>query len=146
MTGFGNKSTIRDMEQRRKHFTQMSADEIAVLFTAVRSQKFAFTSIPHANLRRNEKAITEANVLAALSYGTVIEVHNNIANELRVLVRGKVAGNFVCVVVSLNPRKVITMFWNDANDHHKTLDKSAYKWDTNIVELKSNRPELFESC
>jgi hypothetical protein len=117
----------------RKHFTQMSQDEIKFLLAQVRSRSLTFHQ--HAFDRMKQKNIREPQILASLSYGSIVEAHNDAAGEIRVLVRGKVLGDFVCSVVSLTKNQVITTYWNKAGDHHKTLDKSAYQWDTDLTQI-----------
>lgn len=111
----------------------MTTEEIQFLIRQVRSGSLTFH--PHAFDRMQQKNIREAQIEASISYCSIVEAHNNIEGEVRVLVRGKVYGNFVCTVVSLTKRQVITTYWNQAGDHHKTLDKSAYKWDTDLTKL-----------
>jgi hypothetical protein len=124
------------MEDKRKHFSQMQPDEISLLINAVRSRlngHLNFSS--HALLRMKSKRVSIPQILASLSYGKPIEIHNNVASEIRVLMRGKVAGKYVCSVVSLTTNEVVTVYWNDGLDHHATLDKSAYTWSINVKEL-----------
>jgi hypothetical protein len=109
----------------RKHFTQMSEQEIQSLMNAVRNSKFVLSR--HAMDRMRQKRVTENQILGMLTYGKVIEAHDNIPGDIRVLVRGKVAGNYVCAVVSLVKNEVVTTYWNEAGDHHKTIDMSQYK-------------------
>jgi hypothetical protein len=118
----------------RKHYTQMTPQEIQNLLTQVRSRSLTFH--PHAMQRMTQKTIREPQVLAALSYGSIVEAHNDSPNELRVLVRGKVQGNFVCSVVSLTKNEIITCYWNKAGDHHKTLDRSAYQWKADLTNAR----------
>lgn len=117
----------------RKHYTQMNQTEVAALMAKVRSSDYSLK--PHATDRMRGRSITEAQVKAMLSYSTIIEAHNNIGSELRVLVRGKVQGNFCCAVVSLTKKEIVTVYWNQAGDHHSTLDKSVYNWQVNLAEF-----------
>lgn len=117
----------------RKHFTQMSQDEIKFLLSQVRSRSLTFHQ--HAFDRMKQKSIGETQVKASISYGSIVEAHNETAGELRVLVRGKVMGDFVCSVVSLTKNQIITTYWNKAGDHHQTLDKSAYQWKQDLTQI-----------
>ena len=118
---------------KRKHYTQMSEAEIAKVLRRVRTEKFTFT--PHAKDRMRQRRVNEVEVLTMLGYGKVVEVHNNIGNEIRVLMRGKVAGRYVVASVSLTTKKVCTAYANALNDHHKTLDKSLYTWKVDLTEI-----------
>jgi hypothetical protein len=115
----------------RKHFTQMSPQEIQFLMDAVRTKKFVLSN--HAMDRMMQKRISENQILSMLSYSKVIEAHENIPGDVRVLVRGKIAGDYICAVVSLVKNEVITTYWNQAGDHHKTIDMSQYKSTTNFA-------------
>jgi hypothetical protein len=115
---------------KRKHYTQMTNEETVAVLNAVRSNTYKFS--PHAHERAMQKRVTETQVATMLGYGKVIEVHNNTASEVRVLMRGKVAGNWCNAVVSLTTKQVVTVFWNALNDTHRTLDKSQYKWSIDL--------------
>jgi hypothetical protein len=80
-----------------------------------------------------EKRVTEREIFAALSYGSIVEAHNETADEIRVLVRGKVAGKFICVVVSLTTKTIVTVYRNQSSDFHRTLDRNAYQWTENLI-------------
>ena len=118
----------------KKHFTQMTPDEIRFFIAEVRSRQLTF--LPHAFDRMRQKDIREVQILASISYCSIVEVHNDVPGEIRVLVRGKVRGDFVCTVVSLTNNQVVTCYWNKAGDHHQTLDKSAYTWQDSLVGMK----------
>jgi hypothetical protein len=115
---------------KRKHYTQMSEAETVKVMNAVRSNEYTFSF--HAIERMNEKRITENQVLTMLSYGKVIEVHNNFEDEICVLMRGKVAGKWCNAVVALRTKRVVSCWWNDLNDTHRTLDRSQYKWNADL--------------
>ena len=111
---------------KRRHFTQMTNEEIRALIVAVRARSYSWSQ--HALDRMTEKRISGAQISAVLSYGSIVELHNEVSNELRVLVRGKVKGVFVCVVVSLTTNEIVTAYVNRAGDYHQTLDHSQYGW------------------
>jgi hypothetical protein len=114
----------------RKHYTQMSPGEIQHLLAAVRQRNYDF--IPHAFDAMGNRRITPQQVMAVLSYCSIIEAHENVPGDLRVLVRGKIKGDFVCVVLSLTRSTVVTVYWNRAGDYHKTLDKTVYSWTADL--------------
>ncbi len=111
----------------------MTQEEIQTLIQAVRSRTYDF--IPHAMDRMKQKGVKESQIKNMLTYCTVIEAHQNFPGDTRVLVRGKVAGHFVCAVVSLKTNHIITTYWNKADDHHKNLDFSLYKLKTDFSSL-----------
>lgn len=118
------------MDNKRKHYTQMSPDETQAILNAVRSN--TYTPLPHARERMNQKRVNESQINVMLGYGKVIEVHNNTVSEIRVLMRGKVAGKWCNAVVSLTTKCIVTCFWNELNDTHRTLDRSQYKWSVDL--------------
>ncbi len=118
--------------ENRKHYTQMSQPEIQNLMSQVRSSNYAFRN--HAMDRMNQKHVDETQIKAMLTYCSVIEANNN-GGEVRVLVRGKVAGNFCCAVVSLTTKEIVTTYKNAAGDFHQTLDKSKYTWTADLTKI-----------
>ena len=117
----------------KKHYSQMTTEEIRKVLNAVKSNRY--TVGQHAMDRMDSRKINENQILSMLTYCNVIEAHNDIPNEIRVLVRGKVAGNFCCAVVSLTKKQIVTCYTNQAGDFHKTLDKSKYAWKANMAEV-----------
>jgi hypothetical protein len=109
----------------RKHYTQMAKEEIHALLKAVKSRNYSI--VPHALDRMREKGVQPEQITTMFQNGTIIEAHENIPGETRVLVRGKVGIDFLCAVVSLTRNKIITLYWNNNGDDHHTLDGSIYK-------------------
>ena len=117
----------------RKHYTQLSNEEYKRVLNSVRS--FTPSLHPHVLIRMRQKSITESQILASITYGSIVEVHNDNPGEIRVLVRGKVMGKFLCSVVSLTKKQVITAYWNKAGDNHQTIDMTPYTWTQNLLDL-----------
>jgi hypothetical protein len=119
---------------RRKHRFQMSSMEINLLEGKIHSYSELKLS-PHALARMNEKDVTEQEIRQTLRYGRVIEVHNNIADDIRALVRlDRKKKAATCVVISLCSGEVKTAYKNDKGDNHKTLDASQYMWNANMAQ------------
>jgi hypothetical protein len=83
-----------------------------------------------------QKGVTEREIMLALQFGKVVEIHNE-ANEPRVVIRHaygrpKVA---VCVVFGLESGAVVTTWKNNGHDNHKTLDRSAYSWRVDALQV-----------
>ena len=114
----------------RKHYTEFLDGEHQLLLATIRARRYTFGA--HAFDRMREKRVSETQILAMLTYCSVVEIHNNVTNDLRVLVRGKVQGNFVCAVLSLVHNEVVTTYWNRAGDHHATLDRTQYGWNVSV--------------
>lgn len=116
----------------RKHHTQMTRDEYKRLLDCIRSRSFVLST--HACDRMSQKQVSENDIRAMLTYCAIIEMHNDIVNELRVLVRGKVRGQFVCAVLSLTTGEIVTTYRNQAGDYHATLDRSVYTWTVSVFD------------
>lgn len=119
---------------KRKHRQQMSDAEADTVLAQVRA--FQNVSISHhARQRMRDKGITKAEVSRAIQHGDLIEVHNNVPGELRVLLelvdksRGRIS-----VVVNFNDGEVKTVWFNNYDDTHATRDWSQYRWTTNLLE------------
>lgn len=121
------------MDDKRKHFKQMTPDEYKTVLNAVKAN--CYTLRKHAVERMTQKNVTEQNILAMLTYCQIVECHNNNANEIRVLVRGKIKNNWCNAVLSLTTKEVVTTYWNQANDLHATLDWSKYKWNADLTKV-----------
>lgn len=119
---------------RRKHFTQMSVQETDAVGSAVRKiNNLEIT--PYVRGRMAERNIKALDIAKTLRFGHVIEVHNNIGSEIRVLMQAVVNNKKCHAVVSLTNRTLVTCYWNSLNDSHATLDKSAYKWNVNLLDV-----------
>jgi len=89
----------------------------------------------HAFQRMCQKGVTEQQILDTLRTGQAIEIHND-QNELRVLLRADVIGQWsACVVFSLDRQTVVTVWRNHVLDTHKTLRIGQYQWNINVCEL-----------
>lgn len=121
---------------KRKHFKQMSPREKEVLRGAVDSLGISelkhFGS--HSLERLVQKRINALDVLNAVKFGSIIEAHRKVADDIRVLLRQPTKrGSSVCVVVSLKDGRIVTAYENDNQDKHFTIDWSEYKWRADLV-------------
>lgn len=107
----------------KNHYTQLTSGEIQSIRAKVLGMRFTPTSYTQDRFR--QRHITMVQVAAVLSYGQVIEIHDE-AGPVRVLMRGKVGGKYLCVVVEPETGNLITAYWNNLNDHHTTIDMSQY--------------------
>ena len=117
----------------RKHIKQMNREEVGFIHGFIRSAAFTVWSAkPHFYDRANERSFTLADAQAAVKGGLVVEVHNDRAPDVRVLVRNKLG---TCAVVSLLTREIITVYYNAPTDGHETLNWGAYRWQQNVAAL-----------
>jgi hypothetical protein len=64
--------------------------------------------------------------------GTLIEVHNEKEPDIRALMRDDKG---TCVVVSLVSGDIITVYYNDPEDKHYTLNKGQYRWNVDLLDV-----------
>jgi hypothetical protein len=123
------------MERRRKHHKQMSVEELVYL----RALLDSLPDLPlrrHAEYRRKERRLTPENIYNAVKHGLIIEAHNNVKNDIRILLRHNLENEAyaVCAVVSLRKQDIVTAYVNEQNDHHPTLNWALYTWKTNLLQ------------
>jgi exonuclease III len=117
----------------RRHFQQMSKEEKAFVHGFVRANAARFIGgCGHYYDRASERSFSGEEVAAAIKNGLVVEVHNDRKPEIRALVRDRKG---TCVVVSLSDFTVITVYYNDPNDQHETLNWNVYNWQVNLVNV-----------
>lgn len=126
------------MELLKKHRKQMTAAEIATVENHVHSiRNFRAKNSHLLHEMKHDKYTTEIthdDIATTLAQGEVIEV----AERFRALVRltkGERSG--VCVVISLRDNEVVTTWYNNPTDTHRTLDLTKYQWNINAVEFIS---------
>lgn len=68
------------------------------------------------------RPLSKSEVVEAIKEGRVIEINDGNGKDCRLLVRK----GGVCAVLSLGTKTVVTCWWNDPKDSHKSLDLSAY--------------------
>lgn len=119
---------------RRKHRKQMRPEELANLRKELDALIDDLKFIPYAIKRMEERRITIDEVLSSVRLGEIIEAHNIIPDDIRVLVRHAVKDTTysVCPVVSLKNKIVVTVYVNETKDNHETLDWSLYNWKVDL--------------
>ena len=111
----------------RRHRTQMTDAEILFVETLIHATDRWIIESALIHASRNGRRFTREEVLEALHTGLFVEV-----NSLgRVLFR---SAKGVCVVVSLQGRYAVTVWFNRPQDTHKTLKRSEYTWKVNVIE------------
>ena len=125
---------------QRKHRIQMSQLEIDEMESYIHKQE-VWANIGniltrHAKSRMSQWKVNSAEVLGTIRSGKIIEVHCNAYPDVRALLRKEFGKYAVCVVVSLVRKEVVTVFVNQANDNHYTLDHSQYQWKCDLTALR----------
>lgn len=126
------------MEQtnRRKHVIQMNpreADTVTGIVNSIRG--WQGLNQTHITERKNKWNVTDNEILTALRDGQIVEVHNNVPEEVRAVVRANIGLRSVCVTVSLYTKSIITMWVNTVDDNHFTLKTEEYQWKVNLMQL-----------
>ena len=118
---------------KRKHQSQMSQKEKDLIHSIVKVGKYRVDSYP--TNRMGQRCISDLDIALTVATGEVIEAHNNVKDDIRVLLRKDIKGKSCCVVVSIIKKRIVTCYWNDANDNHRTLNASLYKWNVNLIPI-----------
>lgn len=116
----------------KKHLQQMSKDEKGFVHGYIRANARAASGTGHWTDRATERQFTMEDATSALLRGLAIEVHNDKAPSIRALVRDQ---RGTCVVVELGSMRIITVYYNDPEDKHDTLDWTPYTWQVNLVDV-----------
>lgn len=120
----------------KKHITQMTDIEQQTLLHKLNKIKY-FSFGYHANEKIYERNINKKFIIKAIKNSELIEYH--LANQYshRILLRSKNNYNnqSMCIVVDLISKEIVTVYLNDYNDHHRTLDWSNYNKNLDILNL-----------
>lgn len=114
------------------HYTQLSKDIKSSLRSTVSAflEKHTLSFLPHAVEKMTERNISPCDVLNVLPKHSIVEFKNtnNAGNDFRVLLRchTPINGRNYCAVVSLTKKLIVTVYSNDKDDHHDTIDMKAY--------------------
>lgn len=121
-------------ESIRKHYSHMMPEELLFFTNFVKDKEWIFNH--HVQKRIKERGGLNADILEVLQTGQLIEYHQR-NGASRLLFRGeRIIHKWVpCVVVELLSRKVITVYWNHKDDHHRTIDMEKYEEELDILNL-----------
>jgi transposase len=115
----------------RKHYTQMSVPELVEVRNYVNDLRLRTTQ-PHYYNRKQERSFSQGQVYAAVKMGKLIEVHNDREPDIRALFRDDTG---TCVVIDLGSGDIITVYYNDPEDKHFTLNKGLYRWQVDLCSI-----------
>ena len=117
---------------RRKHISQMTSQEIKVLRSKLMNIEY-FNFTDYSLNKVKHRNISKYNVIGAIRNGDIIEAHNNKLGDVRILLRCDINNISVCVVISLKKELIVTAYLNNINDNHETLNRDNYKWNAVIT-------------
>ena len=127
------------MTNQRKHVTQMLPTERQMV------ESFAYTlpfykglNNSHIKERKAKWGVSDADILAALWQGEVIEVHANNFPDVRFVMRYQSGERAICTCASMRG-EVITVWVNRVSDNHYTLDLDQYQWNVNLTSVFHTR-------
>lgn len=116
----------------RKHFTQMTTEETKFLAARVQATKtWGFTN--HARVRMTERHASGFDVLKAIAQFDVIEANFDRGSKVLVRGKGQVDGKQVCAVLAPEDHRVVTVYFNRANDKHSTINMNAYEASVDVL-------------
>ena len=102
------------------HYSRLSDASKANIYEAVTAIQFSYSR--HAWEQKHSKRVK--NWEHIVENGTIIELNYDAkGGRHKVLLR---TPDGHCAVFGLKSQQVVTMWWNDPNDTHKTLDASHY--------------------
>jgi len=99
----------------------------------------------YAEKRMSERNITYEQALKTMYLGKIIEVHNNDERNIRVVLRHEQEKVGICIVVDLFKKLIITVYKNEKEDEHLTLNWSQYEWYVDIVQFVNNMKKEYIS-
>ena len=127
---------MNSMETNRKHVIQMNPREADTVTTFINSIRgWQGLNQTHITERKAKWNVTDAEILIAIRDGEIIEVHNNVPDEIRAVVRANIGLRSVCVTVSLTTKSIVTVWINTVNDNHFTLRQEEYGWKVNLMQV-----------
>lgn len=122
-------------QEIKKHVTQMTSKEVNFLLAYVAIQEpITFELSYHAidRLQEKGKGVSAQNLIDLLTHHTIIE-YKELAIDgkgaRRVVIRGieQVHNSNLVAVLDLTNKCIITIWLNDTNDKHATLNLKEYK-------------------
>jgi hypothetical protein len=137
----GQRTTTKG--QQKKYYTQMTQDEINYLYNEIlkisrlRVQSHMWDKIDKYEL----DAFFVRNVLDRITKESIIEYNNGRGQERRVVLEDKRntieasdgSTMFLTVVIDIDKQCFVTLWVNDINDTHATLDMSYYNKNLKII-------------
>lgn len=129
MKGWGKVASLK------KHISQLSEDETTYLLNKASDIKNWKVS-RHLIERLEERGGNKNTVLETIKKGNLIEYHQRNGTS-RILMRGTETYNndVACVVFQFDDSKIITMYWNNKDDNHRTLKEEAYDEKLDVIKM-----------
>ena len=90
----------------------------------------------HTLFRKQERRVTTDEINSVFENYEIIEYHYKDANRL--LLRGKIIENGnvnICIVVDINSKEIVTVYYNSIADKHLTLNLSNYIHNISILSM-----------
>lgn len=133
--------------QRKKHITQMSSDEISFLKRRLKQVYTSYKWSPHfASSSRLFNMMTIERLLRTPDIEDCIIEYNERGNDRRVLLRSTFASQVLlekegknyetdanlCIVIDIYSGEIVTAYWNEVGDNHDNVNMKRYTADLKI--------------
>ena len=128
------KSLSPNHDEWRKHFRDITEDEKKHIKDIMVLSKFIPTT--YCNKRIIDRFICREDINKTIKNGKIIEFHY-IDGSHRILLRGE-EDRFheaLCVVLDLDNKNIVTVYYNSIIDNHNTLHKNLYTKDIDLKRL-----------
>lgn len=121
----------------RKHYSQFSNNEEKTLKKLISEKEYILTD--YSIMRKTHRVILNREIRDTLKDYKIIEYHYKFGDN-RVLIRSNKSYNHynICLVLSLNEGKIITVYDNYDNDKHYTLNITNYNGNLDIRRIIKN--------
>ena len=140
-----NKGTVRVTEgQQKKLYSQMTAEEIERCYIAINNVANKYWKISQHLKEKSTVSWNLKDIMDTIRGGLfdVIE-YNRIRDDIRVVIssyktysvdiNGKETTCIMNICISVKHNKIITLWYNDILDTHKTINMNRYNKDLEVV-------------
>lgn len=131
------------MSSEKKHVSQMEGREKRFLLNRLQAVKH-WKASKYMLDRMAERGGAMEKVLDVIRNGNLIEYHVR-NGKSRILMRGTriYDGDVFCVVFELTTKKLITMYFNCADDNHSTLKEEAYDESIDVIRRYKRETSIY---
>ena len=139
------KGTVRKTEgQVKKLYTQMTSEEIERCYIAINNIANKYWKISKHLKEKSEVSWNLKDIMNTIRTGTfdIIE-YNRVREDIRLVISsyktytvnidGKETTCIMNICISVKHNKIITLWYNDILDTHKTINMERYNKDLEIV-------------
>ena len=129
------------MRDERILFENIDSEGVTLIFGltmlwALNDSKIEFSKHCFDRIRQRYTLPSKDSIFETIRHGKIIEFHV-VGYSPRVLIRKQLHNQSrdLCVVLDINVGKVLTVFFNDSSDTHKTLHEELYNNELNVKNI-----------